>query len=117
MEASTAERTGAAQDNGTHPDGLHPDEAAALAQDLIIDAGGQLSMSVGGKRATGSSLRIVGGKIEVDGQYEKGQTVHLALECTVGEVAFVDQRDASTGQVVGCERRHKARIVGVSVSE
>lgn len=110
MEAATAAQT--AEQNGTHPDGLEPEGAV---QDLVIEVGGQLSMQVGGKRPTGSSLRLVGGKIAVEGQFDKGQTIRLALEVQIGEVAFVDERDSKTREVVGCERRHKARIIGVSV--
>lgn len=83
--------------------------------DVVIAGSGQLSFTVGGKRPTTSGLRLVGGKLDVEGSFTKGETVALRIEAVVGEVAFIDQVDAKTDQVVGCERRHKARIRAVSV--
>lgn len=77
--------------------------------------GAQLSFAVGGKKPTATGLRLVGGKIDVDGSFSKGQTIEMTVIAVVGEVAFVDQVDAKTSQVVGCERRHKARIKSVTV--
>jgi hypothetical protein len=84
--------------------------------ELVIDAGGQLTLNVGGgKQPTTSTLRLVGGKIEVDGQYAKGERIVVRIEAVVNEIGFKDQEDSKTGQVVGCERRHRARITGVAV--
>ena len=91
-----------------------PPAPAQFETDLVIEGTGQLSFDVGGKRVTSSELKLVGGKLEVEGQFEKGELVVLRLEAIVGEVAFVDSTDSKTGQVVGCARRHKARIVNVS---
>jgi hypothetical protein len=93
------------------------DDAAEFnTGELVVDAGGQLTLNVGGgKQPTTSTLRIVGGKIEVDGEYKKGQTVALRLEVVVNEVSFKDQHDPKTSQVVGCARNHRGRVVGVHV--
>lgn len=77
----------------------------------VVEGTGQLSFSVGGKKPTGSSLRIVGGRVEVNGQYEKGDLLEITMVVRVCEVGFVDESDEKTQQVVGCERRHKARPV------
>lgn len=91
-------------------------EQAEPTSELVISAGGQLTLNVGGgKQPTTSTLRLVGGKIEVDGQFEKGETVVVRIEAKVNEVGFKDQEDSKTGQVVGCERRHRARITGIAV--
>lgn len=74
-----------------------------------------LGFDVGGKKPTSAGLRLVGGKLDIDRSFKKGEKIVLRIEAEVGELAFVDQRDGKTGQVIGCERRHKARIVGVSV--
>ena len=84
-----------------------------LDGDLVIEAGGQITWAVGGKTPTGSTLSLSGGKLEVDGEFSKGDRVRLLVECEVREVAFKDEVDRRTGQVVGCERVHKAKIVGV----
>ena len=93
---------------------LEDEAPVAEPSELVLEGNGQLSFGVGGKRPTTATVRLVGGKIDLAGlQYEKGQTLTLRVECIVGEVAFVDTHDSATGQVVGTERRHKARITGV----
>lgn len=88
------------------------------AEDLIVEGSdGQLSLAVGGRKPTTSSLTLVGGKIDVEGQFKKGEIVVVQVECVVGEIAFKDLTDSKTNQVVGCARRHKARIVGSSIVE
>lgn len=95
-----------------------PPAPAVFETDLVLEGSdGQLSFEVGGKRVTSSELKLVGGKLEVEGQFAKGERAVLRVEIEVGEVAFVDSRDGKTGQVVGCARRHKARIVNVSRAE
>lgn len=74
----------------------------------------QLGFEVGGKKPTGSQVRLVGGKIDVPGQYRKGQSVVFRVTVKFGEVAFVDLEDKETGQVIGCDRRQKGRITAVS---
>jgi len=84
--------------------------------ELVIGDDGQLSFSVGGKQPTGASIRIVGGKISIPGgQFKKGEDILLRMAVRVTEVAFVDELDRTTGQVVGCERRHKARVTNVGL--
>ncbi len=88
-----------------------------------LDAGGgepvsqQLSFAVGGKKPTSCGLRLVGGKVEIEEVFRKGQTIRLSIVAEVGEIAFVDERDSATGQVVGCQRRQKARITSVTVED
>lgn len=106
-EEAAADAEGAAGDGGGEPPEPDP---------LLIDIGGQLSMIPGGKKATSSTLRIVGGKFEVAGELKKGQTIEVTLTVQVGAVEFVDIKDATTGQVVACERRHKGRPVAVAIA-
>jgi hypothetical protein len=115
MATDTETRTAAG--NGIPPEDP-PDtpEQAEPTSELVISAGGQLTLNVGGgKQPTTSTLRLVGGKIEVDGQFAKGETIVVRIEAVVNEIGFKDQEDSKTGQVVGCERRHRARITGVAV--
>lgn len=77
----------------------------------------QLSFAVGGKKPTCSALTMVGGKLDIPESFRKGQKIVLRVELEVGEVGFKDQTDPKTGQVVGCERRHKARVIGHSLLE
>lgn len=109
-----ANSTGSSNSGPTHPDGPGEDserEAAAKPEEFVVEGNGQLSLTVGGKRPTGAALRIVGGRIEVNGSFDKGEVVRVELVLRVDEVSFVDDVDPQTKQVVGCERRHKARMI------
>lgn len=101
MEAATQERPNLAP-------APEPEELEA-----VLGTSGQLSWDIGGKHPTSSSLALRGGKLDIEGEFYKGETIVLRIECRVGAVEFVDQEDRETGQAVGCARRHKARIVGV----
>lgn len=127
---ATGRKKGAAESNGS---GTVEEAHAALGTGANIDLGPQdvhagdeeglpptdgplqLSMQVGGKKPTSTTLRVTGGKLDTDRVFQKGQKVHVSAVLVVGEVGFVDQTDSATGQVVGCERRHKARIVDFAI--
>lgn len=95
-----------------------PQEPDTQEEDGLVlgGTGQQLSFSVGGKKPTSSHFRLTGGEIQVEGQFSKGETVTFTVQASVDEVAFRDEKDAKTGQVVGAKRVHKARIVGVDQS-
>ena len=94
-----------------------PDQAAPAPADLVIETGSQLSFAVGGKKATTGSVRLVGGKIDVDGNLEKGQRIVLRVEAVITEIAFRDKKDPKTGNVTGCDRAHKATVTGLALEE
>lgn len=71
----------------------------------------QLTFDVGGKAPDGSTLRVVGGRIEIPGEFEKGDMLKIEMLVEVRAVEFADEVDKKTNQVVGCERRHKASPV------
>lgn len=78
---------------------------------LYLEGSGQLTLDVGGTKPTSSSLRIVGGKVEVGGSYKKGELIEATVLLRVDEIAFRDTRDSQTGNVVSTDRAHKATIV------
>jgi hypothetical protein len=80
---------------------------------LIPGTGGGLSLKVTGKKPTTASIRLVGGKIDVTGQFDKQDRIALYVEAVVVDVQFPDTIDSKTGQVTSCERKHIARITGV----
>jgi hypothetical protein len=107
-------------DQGPGQTEIPGDEAPADAPEPQADGGlvapgssSQLSFDIGGKAPTSATLTLTGGKIEIEGQFEKGEIVDLHIQARVNDVGFKDQEDSKTGQVVGCERRQKARIIGV----
>lgn len=98
------------------------DESEPVADrddDLYVEgSSGQLSLKVGGgKEPTQSSIRFLGGKLDVEGEFKKGEVVRVLIEARVNEVAFVDREDPKTRQVTGVERRHRARIVAIERAE
>lgn len=102
-----------------------PDQLAEPASSTQLErpgsgddqSGEQLSLIAGGNAPTTTSMRLTGGKIDVPGEFDRGQRIVLRVECVVRGQNFVDQEDAKTGQINATERRHSARITGVRVLE
>lgn len=80
---------------------------------LVLEAGGQLSWSVGGKRPTQATLSIKGVP-KLNGEFEKGEVIELKLQIQVVSVAFKDEIDKATGQAIDCVRQHVGEVVAVS---
>jgi hypothetical protein len=93
------------------PSGLPEDDG--YSGDLTLKGPEQLSFAVGGKTPTSSSLRLQGGKVEIEGAFRKGDRIVLTVECEVRGIGFRDEVDQKTGQVVGCARNHVAHITAV----
>jgi hypothetical protein len=124
IDAAHAKLNGGAEGEATdtqsrataHPDAKAPAPAQELPDGLELDAGGQLSLEVGGKRPTGGTVTLTGGKFSLPkGQFVKGERIVVRVEAIVDKVAFKDQTDAKTRQIVGCERQHEARITGTAL--
>ena len=126
MTAAEKKKAAKAESNGhgepanidLGPQNVHDGDPDETGEDVAQSASGaatQLSFAVGGKRPTTSGLRLVGGKLDIEQMFSKGEKVVLQIEAEIRAVEFVDQVDGATGQVIGSERRHKASIVGVSV--
>lgn len=93
-------------------------EAAALPPEDIIVSGIQMSYpSMGGKKPTSATLKLVGGKVNVaEGTaFKKGQTIAFSGVAVVNFVGQKDKHDAATQQVTGAEARHEARITDLVV--
>jgi hypothetical protein len=109
-EAARALGTDPKSNIDTGPQDVHDGDDAPLPSQLAM-----FTELVGGKATTSNTTRLVGGKIEVDRDFKKGEKVKFLITAEIGSVAFVDQRDGKTGQVIGAERRHSARILNVQV--
>lgn len=80
---------------------------------LEIEGEGQLTLTVGGKKPEASTIKLVGGKMDIaEGDFDKGSRINLLLGCVVTEVSFVDTYD-QYGNISGTERRHKVRPLRV----
>lgn len=102
MEATTAERTIDEID----------EEELGLQEPYVEGHSGQLSLGVGGRSPDKASVKLRGGSIVVEGQFEKGDEVTLVINARIAEVHFVDRIDEH-GVVTSTERRHFARMTGV----
>lgn len=113
-------------DDGQPPEGGDDAEAsiAAQAEDLeerlgqlpIPGTGGSITLDAGGEEPESASMRLLGGTLPVEGQFEKGERVRIWVEGIVTEVAFVDHL-GKDGYVDGTERRHKVRMHRVRRTE
>ena len=107
MSEATAEAEAVANGNG------HGDPGDVDPDAIILNVGGQLSLSVGGKPPTDSKFRIQGGAIDLEGQLKKGERITLELDCVVGGVHVDDRIDPQTRAVAGTTRKHFLKIEGV----
>lgn len=100
-------------DNGSSLEELAADEEELEGADETMPpvpgSATQLSLLAGGEEPTSASMKLRGGSIPLEGEFEKGDHIRLVVECRVAEVHFVDNIDRS-GYVLGAERRHIARI-------
>lgn len=86
-------------------------------EQLVIEAGGQISLKVGGRNADEATLTLQGGEVKVSGQFEKGERARLEIEGVVSEITFTDLMDRKTGNVTGTKRKHVLKIDGIQVVE
>lgn len=105
--------------NVDDPPEQHPtaddDEPSQDRDEIVLDAGGQLGWSVGGKKPTESSVRLTGGAFKVNGQLDKGSTRQYVIAARTRVVAFDDKTDSKTDQVIDCERKHTGRITSATL--
>jgi len=76
----------------------------------------QLSLLAGGEEPDSSSFKMQGGKVNVEGQFDKGDVIDLIVKVRVAEVDFVDKVD-NDGYVVGTDRRHIAKPLSIRRAE
>src|SRR6185295_980137 len=116
MEASTKEPTAGQKVDAGASNGK-PDPQAAQESVSIAGSSTQLTLTLGGKTPTTSSMRLLGGGIKVEGEFKKGDVVKFSGVARVVEVGAKDEIDDKTLKPVGCERRHRARILELNAVE
>lgn len=90
----------------------------AVVGDPALELEGQLSFDVGGKAPTSCTIRLTGGKVNIDaGDIRKGEDLVLRVVVRVNAIEFKDELDPKTRQVVACEKRAKGPIVDVGLLE
>lgn len=93
------------------------DAEALPPEDIIVSGIAMNYPSLGGKKPTSASLKLVGGKVELaEGTaFKKGMTITGSFVAVVNFVGQKDKHDAATQQVTGAEARHEARITDMVV--
>jgi hypothetical protein len=81
--------------------------------EIVIEAGGQISMVAGGCTPDQSTIVFRGGEVSVNGEFEKGTRLKFEIEGVVSEVTFTDLMDQKTGVVTGTKRKHVLKIAGI----
>lgn len=71
-----------------------------------------VSAVVGGAKPTATEVRLLGGSLPVEGQFQKGDEVTLLVTAKVGSIELVDTTD-EWGTVTKTIRRHKLRMTSV----
>jgi hypothetical protein len=85
--------------------------------ELVIEAGGQVSLLVGGETPDQSTVVLRGGEVNVNGEFEKGSRLKFEIEGVVSEITFTDLMDQKTGEVTGTKRKHVLKIRGIQAVE
>lgn len=119
-----AERANAAElrEEAGEPTGAMQNEREPQADDIppeeIIVAGIDMSYpSLGGKRPTAASLKLVGTKVKlVAGTgFKKGTRIQFTGVAVVNFVGQKDGHDPTTQMVTDAEQRHEARVTDLIV--
>lgn len=97
-----------------------PEKGLAAVPDpdeLVIEAGGQITMVPGGRKADQSTITFQGGEVTVEGQFTKGERVKFEIEGVVSEITFSDLMDRKTGSVSATKRKHVMKLDGIQKVE
>ena len=70
-----------------------------------------ITVTVGGAKPQSSAVALRGGKLPVEGEFQKGDEIELYVRARIAEIHFVDCDDY--GEVTGTERRHIAKPIAV----
>lgn len=73
----------------------------------------QLSLTVGKERPTSSEIKLRGGSMPIEGQFNDGDEITLQVHVRIAEIAFVRRHDkfGNPGNLI---RRHTTQMVGVT---
>jgi len=118
LARQAAEADGGAVEHDARGDGGFEPEPEGVEEEqellnLAIEGEGQLTLTVGGAKPEVSTVKLIGGKMDVsEGDFDKGAEIKLLIHARVSSVEFVDTYD-QYGNLSGTERRHKVRPLRV----
>lgn len=108
------ERVGEGTGDGTIEDAANGEpNSPKIMQEPLPGTGQQLSLLAGGDEPESAEVKMRGGSLVVEGQFDKGEVVNLMIKVRIAEVHFVDQID-NFGNVTGTVRRHIAKMQAVT---
>lgn len=88
--------------------------AGTVTQEPLIEGyGASVTLKVGGHKPTDSKVVLRGGRIAVEGQFDKEDRISLLVTARVVDLQFPDKIDSKTGDVVQTTRVHVLRNEGV----
>lgn len=87
------------------------DEANAM-HDFVHGTQKQLTLDVGGRKPTGSVLKIKGYDMPLIGQFPKNKTLKLMIDVSIEHVSMKTVRDRDR-HIIGTDRIHHAEVTGV----
>lgn len=100
-----------AVDQGEDPDAEEPEPTPPM-KIPIPGTIQSISGSFGGRKPDSAEIRLLGGKLPIDGSFNKGETITLLVTAKVTGVLGQDTTDV-WGTEESTVRRHMARMIGV----
>jgi hypothetical protein len=88
------------------------DDAPQLPE-MRLDLGNKITLKVGGKNPTGSTITLRGGRIPLEGQVEKGEILDVRLRLRCVDLQFPDKIDSKTGEVTETTRVQVMRAMQI----
>ena len=93
-------------------------EPVEAAPEGAADEDGQLVIVVGGKNPTEHKIRLYAGGFSCEAPkdgWEKGSSYTLRVNVRCHRQAYIDVKDAKSGEVIGCREEFGLSIVGASL--
>jgi len=112
MASGTDTENGGAGESEQSIEAQAQDLEAQLGQMPIPGTVTELSLNAGGEAPETATLKLMGGTLPVEGEFDKGDMVRVYVEAKVTEVSFVDHL-GKDGYVESTERSHKVRMTRV----
>jgi hypothetical protein len=100
---------------GQTVDDIDPEAVAEPTPPLQIPIEGMgttITTTPGGDKPQTASISLRGGKLNISGEFKKGDVVEFYVRARVSEVNFVDTVD-KYGEVTGTERKHVVKPIAV----
>jgi hypothetical protein len=89
---------------------------SVYVEQIRVDGSTQLAIDFGGKQPHSARLTL-GGSVEVDGFFRKGDVLRGTFEAVIVSVGAKDTLDKKTGIVTEAAQTHSARITDLTLTQ